>query len=118
MIYFASIGLVLALLGIVVPQALALLNASRTGVIISRGYSGGRISREEDPGRFERFWQARAQRLWVPGLVLIIAAAWAIVQTIGLVTALRHGPEPYSPVELQMQRDNAQGSTRTGVPGS
>ena len=34
-IYFASIGAVLALLGIFVPQALVLLTASRTGVMTS-----------------------------------------------------------------------------------
>ena len=87
-VYLATIGALLAMLGIVVPQSISLYRAHRTGIITGSGYAGARIDREEDPDRFNRFWHARRPRLTLPIILFFVALVFGAVQTLGLVTTL------------------------------
>jgi len=76
----ATAGATLAALIILAPQSISLLIALRTGVIVSRGYSGSKIDRLVDAARFWAFWKARVARLLIPLIIFVVAGAFLAVQ--------------------------------------
>ncbi len=88
MIYFACAGAIIASLFMLLTQGLTVLNARRTGVLISTSYNKAKIERAADAERFDRLLQGRVKALGMPALVLISAICvlgWQIFAMIFLV---------------------------------
>ena len=86
---FACFGAVLTALIILVPQSIGLLAALQSGVIVSRGYGSAKIERSADAARFWGFWKARAARLLVPLIVLIVAGVFLAMQVAGFEAVVK-----------------------------
>ena len=95
--FSAALGLIVAGLFVLWTQGLPLLNAMRTGVLVSRAFGAPKIDRRVEPERFDRLMRERRGVLAVPtiliivGLLLIVQGAWvwlALEQEV-------NGPQPY-----------------------
>jgi uncharacterized oligopeptide transporter (OPT) family protein len=81
MIFFACAGAIIASLYMLLSQGLTVLNARRTGVLISKSYGKARIERAVDAERFDKLLKGRVKALGMPALILVSAIcvlAWQI----------------------------------------
>ena len=74
--FIAGVGAILAGLIMLARQGGALLNARRTGVLVSKSYGAARIERSADPEKFERFMRARTKGLGGPAVLILIGVGW------------------------------------------
>ncbi|KRA66046.1 hypothetical protein ASD79_01825 [Caulobacter sp. Root655] len=82
MIFFACAGAIIASLYMLLTQGLTVLNARRTGVLVSKSYGKAKVERAIDAERFEKLLQGRVKALSGPALILIGAIcllAWQIL---------------------------------------
>lgn len=81
MIFFACAGAIIASLYMLLSQGLTVLNARRTGVLISKSYGKAKVERAVDAERFDKLLKGRVKALGMPALILVGAVcvlAWQI----------------------------------------
>lgn len=74
--FIAGFAAIIAGLIMLVRQGGALLNARRTGVLVSKSYGAARIERAVDPERFERFLRQRRKGLAAPAIAILAGTGW------------------------------------------
>lgn len=89
MIFLACAGAIIASLYMLLTQGLAVLNARRTGVLVSKSYGKAKIERAADEVRFQRLLDGRVKALGGPALVLLGAIALLAWQVLELVVSTR-----------------------------
>jgi hypothetical protein len=85
MIFVACVGAIIASLYMLLTQGLTVLNARRTGVLISKSYGKAKIERAVDATRFDKLLQGRVKALGMPALILVSAICvlgWQIFSLI------------------------------------
>lgn len=81
----AAVGAILASLYVVVSALLTVSKAKATGVWVGKS-AGKRVSRAEEPERFQKLCRDRVATIWLPLGVSVLAAlfiasqVWAIIQ--------------------------------------
>jgi hypothetical protein len=85
MIFFACAGAIIASLYMLLSQGLTVLNARRTGVLISKSYGKARIERAVDAERFDKLLSARTKALGGPTLILLGAIGVLAYQVLAMV---------------------------------
>jgi hypothetical protein len=85
MIFFACAGAIIASLYMLLSQGLTVLNARRTGVLISKSYGKARIERAVDAKRFDKLLSARTKALGGPALILLGAIGVLAYQVLAMV---------------------------------
>jgi len=81
MIFLACAGAIIASLYMLLTQGLTVLNARRTGVLVSKSYGKAKVERAVDATRFDKLLQGRVKALGGPALILVSAIcvlAWQI----------------------------------------
>ena len=81
MIFLACAGAIIASLYMLLSQGLTVLNARRTGVLISKSYGKAKVERAVDAERFDKLLKGRVKALGMPALILVSAIcvlAWQI----------------------------------------
>ncbi|WEK57425.1 MAG: hypothetical protein P0Y52_12895 [Candidatus Brevundimonas phytovorans] len=76
----AGIGVVLGGLVLILREGWPLLEAQRTGVIRSKGYSARRIERSAEPERFEALCRTRRQAVGAGALAVLGGVFWTFMQ--------------------------------------
>jgi hypothetical protein len=71
MIFLACAGAIIASLYMLLTQGLTVLNARRTGVLVSKSYGKAKIERTIDAERFDKLLQGRVKALGGPVLILV-----------------------------------------------
>jgi hypothetical protein len=71
MIFLACAGAIIASLYMLLTQGLTVLNARRTGVLVSKSYGKAKVERSIDAERFGKLLQGRVKALGGPALILI-----------------------------------------------
>jgi uncharacterized oligopeptide transporter (OPT) family protein len=71
MIFLACAGAIIASLYMLLTQGLTVLNARRTGMLISKSYGKAKIDRAVDAERFDKLLQGRVKALGMPALILV-----------------------------------------------
>jgi hypothetical protein len=71
MIFLACAGAIIASLYMLLTQGLTVLNARRTGVLVSKSYGKAKVERSIDAERFDKLLQGRVKALGGPALILI-----------------------------------------------
>ncbi len=90
MIFLACAGAIIASLYMLLTQGLTVLNARRTGVLVSKSYGKAKIERAVDAERFEKLLQGRVKALGMPALILISAICvlgWQIFAMMSVLGA-------------------------------
>ena len=85
MIFLACAGAIIASLYMLLTQGLTVLNARRTGVLVSKSYGKAKIERAVDAERFDNLLKGRVKALVGPALILISAICvlgWQIFSMI------------------------------------
>jgi hypothetical protein len=85
MIFLACAGAIIASLYMLLSQGLTVLNARRTGVLISKSYGKARIERAVDAERFDKLLSARIKALGGPTLILLGAIGVLAYQVLAMV---------------------------------
>ncbi|KQY35588.1 hypothetical protein ASD21_02100 [Caulobacter sp. Root1455] len=89
MIFLACAGAIIASLYMLLTQGLTVLNARRTGVLVSKSYGKAKIERAVETERFEKLLQGRVKALGMPALILVSAICVLAWQIFAMMIALR-----------------------------
>jgi uncharacterized oligopeptide transporter (OPT) family protein len=89
MIFLACAGAIIASLYMLLTQGLTVLNARRTGVLVSKSYGKARIERAVEAERFEKLLKGRVKALGMPALILVSAVCVLGWQVLAMTIALK-----------------------------
>ena len=89
MIFFACAGAIIASLYMLLTQGLTVLNARRTGVLVSKSYGKAKIERAVDAERFDKLLAGRVKGLGMPALILVSALCVLGWQILAMVLVSR-----------------------------